>query len=195
MHKDCGLGWRWPVTYAALLAATLAAPTAAQSAADAESLDAASGPRRCLPHPSIKRTKILNDNSIVFVTRDDTIYNSTLPKECPSLKRDSLVHYGITNGRICAGDRFQILLEMSPRNYVPTFMCELGSFVPITADELEDLLVMTDENRERRRGGRSSREAIKTQPVELPPETGSPSSTAAPATPTESGAAETAPAE
>ena len=153
---------------AVLLAAALSAPNAAQQG-DGEELASTSGdPRSCLPHPTIDRTRILNDRNIVFVTRDDTIYNNELPKQCLTLRRNSLVNYGITNGRVCAGDRFQILWETRPGNYQPAAVCALGTFRPISAAELEDLVAMTEENRDKRRRGRSSREAVTTEQVELP---------------------------
>ena len=114
----------------------------------------------------------MNNRTIVFVTRQDEIYNHELPKRCPSLNRRSLVNFGIANGRVCAGDRFQVLLETTPKNFVPGPLCELGTFVPITEAELEDLTAMTDEKRERR--GRSKREAISTEEVELAPPAATP---------------------
>jgi hypothetical protein len=173
---------RSSATCAVLLAAAFTTANVAQEAADTVA-ETSSSPRSCLAHPTIDRTKILNDRNIVFVTRDDTIYHNELPKQCPSLKRNSLVNYGIANGRVCVGDRFQVLLEASPGNYLPSFICQLGSFRPISATELEDLVAMTEENRERRRRGRSSREAVTSAQVELP------RAEAAPA------GAETAPAE
>jgi hypothetical protein len=153
---------------AALLAAAFAAPDAAGQGNEAELASRSSELLSCLAHPTIDRTKILNDRNIVFVTRNDAIYNNELPKQCPSLKRNSLVNYGIANGRLCAGDRFQVLWEPRPGNYLPAFMCQLGPFRSITATEYEDLVAMTEENREKRRRGRSSREAVTTEQVELP---------------------------
>jgi len=155
-------------TCTVVLVAALTVPNAAQEGAEAEVTETSSEPRSCLPHPTIDRTKILNDRNIVFVTRNDTIYHNELPRQCLSLKRNSLVNYGIANGRVCMGDRFQVLWEASPGNYLPASMCQLGSFRPISATELEDLLAMTEENREKRRRGRSSREAVTTEQVELP---------------------------
>jgi hypothetical protein len=152
--------------YAALLAAALTAPIGAQQGGAED--DPAVAPRSCLPHPSIDRTKILNGRNIVFVTQDDTIYNNELPEACPSLKRNSLVNYGIANGRVCSGDKFQVLWETTPRNYMPAFLCELGTFVPITEAELEHLMAMTEETRGRRGRGRSSREAVTTEQLERP---------------------------
>ena len=51
----------------------------------------------------------------------------------------------------------------------PAFVCQLGHFLPITAAELEDLTAMTDEDRARTSRRRSSREAVTTEQVELPP--------------------------
>jgi hypothetical protein len=153
----------------ALMAAALVVPTAAQQDEDAEPANVPAGPRSCLAQPTIARTKILNGRNIVFVTRHDTIYNNELPKECPSLRRGSLVSYGIANGRLCAGDGFQVLWETNPGTYMPSAFCRLGTFVPITAAELDDLLTMTEERGERRRRGRSSREAVTTEQVEPPP--------------------------
>jgi hypothetical protein len=173
-------------TCATLLAAAFAVPVSGQQDEEAGSTTSSTAPRSCLPQPMIDRTKILNGRNIVFVTRDDAIYNNELPKQCPNLNRRSLVNYGIQNGRMCAGDRFQVLWETGPGNYQPAAMCQLGNFVPITAAELEDLTAMTEENRARSRRGRSQREAVTTEQVEAPP--------AAPPTPAPD-AAETAPAE
>ena len=68
------------------LAAALNAPAGAQSGEGQES-DAPSAVQQCLNHPTIRRTKILNERNIVFVTRDGTIYNNQLPRQCPSLRR------------------------------------------------------------------------------------------------------------
>jgi hypothetical protein len=160
---------RGPAVGVALLAAVMSGGATAQDGAEPAG-DEPRVARECLNHPAIKRTKILNDRNIVFVTRDDTIYNNQLPRQCPSLKRNSLVNYPIQNGRLCAGNNFQLLWEASPRNYVPAFVCQLGVFVPITEGELADLTAMTDEDRQRKPRRRSAREAVTTEQVELPAE-------------------------
>jgi len=154
---------------AAMLAAALAAPVAAQQGDDEEASDISGGPEACLNQNDIRRATILNDRTIVFVTRHDEIFNNQLPKQCPGLNRKSLVNYPITNRRLCAGDRFQVLWEQQPGSFLPAALCPLGAFVPITEAELEDLVTMTDENRQRRPRGRSAREAVTTEQVELPP--------------------------
>ena len=84
------------------------------------------------------------------------------------MNRRSLINYGVANGRVCAGDRFQVMLETAPKSFLPGPLCELGAFVPITEAELEDLTAMTEPDRQRRSRGRSSREAVTSEQVELP---------------------------
>ena len=156
------------VACAVALAAALNVPAGAQSGEEQER-DAPSAVQQCLNQPTIRRTKILNERNIVFITRDGTIYNNQLPRQCPSLKRQSLVNYPIEQSRLCAGNSFTVLYRIGNNNLVPGFVCQLGHLLPITAAELEDLTAMTDEDRARTSRRRSSREAVTTEPVELPP--------------------------
>lgn len=160
---------RSAATCAALVATAL--PGVAQQNDDPADIDAA-GPRPCLPQPTIKRTKILDNRNIVFVTHQDEIYNNPLPKQCATLNRRSLVNYEVANGYVCAGDRFQVILETAPKVFMPGPLCELGTFVPITQAELDDLTAMTGPKRERAARGRSSREAVTAEPIELPRQEG-----------------------
>ena len=154
----------------AALLATAAAPGVGQQGEAAEGADAQrSGPKACINRSDIRRTKILSDRNIVFVTRHDEIYSNQLAKQCPNLTRNSLVNYPMSGGRMCEGDRFQVLWEQRPGSYLPTSLCPLGVFVPITESEYEDLIAMTDENRAKARRGRSTREAVTTEQVDPPP--------------------------
>jgi hypothetical protein len=156
-------------TSLALLAAALTAAAAAQDD------DAPSVAQVCLNNAEIRRTRILGDRNIVFVTRSDEIYNNQLPRQCPNLRPRSLVNYPVQNARLCAGYRFTVLLERSPGDFIPMAMCELGSFVPITEAEVEDLAAVLAEDRGRRsERRRTSRDALTTRPVDLPPESAAP---------------------
>ena len=161
---------RAAATCAALLATASATPGAAQPGDEADDGDAQkSGPVSCINRTDIRRTKVLGDRNIIFVTRQNEIYSNVLAKQCPNLTRNSVVNYAISSGRVCEGDRFQVLWEQRPGSYIPTAMCPLGMFVPITESELEDLTAMTEENRAKAKRGRSTREAVTTEQVEVPP--------------------------
>src|SRR5262245_33576911 len=161
---------RAAATCVALLATASAAPGSAQQGEDTDDGDTRrSSPLTCVNRTDIRRTKVLSDRNIVFFTRQNEIFSNQLAKQCPNLTRNSLVNYPIAGGRMCQGDRFQVLWEQQPGSFIPTSMCPLGSFVPITESELEDLMAMTEENRAKSRRGRSTREAVTTEQVELPP--------------------------
>ncbi len=166
-----GAQWVWLIATLACSGLAAAQNGGAEASGDAAQSDEPRMAQPCLNHPAIRRTKVLNDRNIVFVMRDDAIYNSQLPRQCPGLRRNSLVNYGIANSRLCAGSLFQVLWDQGGNNYLPGAVCKLGNFVPITEAELEDLTTMTEPERGRRnsrRSGRSSREAVTTEQVELP---------------------------
>jgi hypothetical protein len=123
--------------------------------------------QQCLIHADVRRTKILDDSNILFITRKNAIYHNVLPHACPSVTRKSLLNYNISGGRLCAGSLFTVLWQVG-LNYTPTFVCPLGMFVPISEDEAADLMALVEEqsSAERRRGKRN---LIEAEPVELPP--------------------------
>jgi hypothetical protein len=156
--------------FGAVLSVTLAVHTTAAGQAGAANDDEPVAEiASCLEHSSVRRTKILNGRNILFTTRAGQSYNNSLPRECPSLKRGSIVNYGIVGGRICAGNTFQVMWQMG-LDLVPTFLCQLGTFVPVTEAEVEDLMAVTDETPEgRKKRRKSSREMVTATPIEPAP--------------------------
>jgi hypothetical protein len=152
-----------------LLAATLSAGAGAQDGKDGDD-DEATVAKVCIDQHLIRRTRIIGDRNIAFILKNDTIYNNQLPRQCPSLQRNSLVNYAVASRQLCAGGQFQVLWQTGLGNYTPAFTCQLGAFVPITEAELEDLAAITSEQRDRQRPRRRNpREAVTTEEVELPP--------------------------
>lgn len=151
----------------AVVAAALASHGSVAGQANAEDEDdSAATVESCLQHSLVRRTKVVDGRNIVFTTRSGQNYNNPLPRECPSLQRGSIVNYGIVGGRLCAGNSFQVMWQMG-LNLVPTFVCQLGAFVPVTEAEVEDLMALTDETPEgRKKRRRSSREMVTATPIE-----------------------------
>jgi hypothetical protein len=161
----------WPTLPTALalaLALLLTAGAPAQDGEDEEDDGEAGVAQACLDHPTIRRTRIINDRNIAFFMRGGTIYLNQLPRQCPSLRTRSIVNYAIENRRICDGSLFQVMWEAGTGNFVPSFVCRLGPFVPVTAEQLEDLEILTTEERRSSRR-RNTSEAVTTEEVELPP--------------------------
>jgi hypothetical protein len=153
--------------------------------------DAASVAQACLHHPSIKRTKVLNGGNILFVMDNKEMYNNVLPRQCPGMRRNATLSYTYSNNSdICAGSTVTVLqrvgigsntvaytdpatnqhMSLPAPAFVPTFVCPIGLFVPITEDELDLIVAATaEQERERRQRRRSKREAIETESVDLAP--------------------------
>ena len=57
--------------------------------------------KSCLYQNELKSTKVLDDRNILFVTRNGQSYANVLPRQCPSLRRNSLLNYTFESRRIC----------------------------------------------------------------------------------------------
>jgi hypothetical protein len=156
---------RWIGTPTALLCALLS-PLSQTAPALADDTDT-SVAQTCIRHNQLRRTKVLGDRNIVFVTRDGAIYNNELPRQCPSMRRNSLVNYAVDGGNMCAGDSFQVLWQVGT-NYMPAFVCQLGMFAPISEDEMTDLEALTEERSERKPRRRTERDMVRAERAALP---------------------------
>jgi hypothetical protein len=129
----------------------------------------------CLLHPSIRRTKVLDDQNILFVTRDGQTYHNSLPRQCPTMSRNAVLNYHIARDTrvsdLCAGNQFTVLTRVG-NGWSPGFVCKLGMFRPVSEDEVADLVTLTEEEPRKRRSARSGSapSPIETEVVELPRE-------------------------
>ncbi len=122
--------------------------------------------KSCLYQTELRTTKVVDDRNILFTTRDGQTYRNTLPHQCPSMRRGSLLNYTFESRRLCAGSMFQILLDMAGRR-MPTFTCPLGIFAPITEDEAQDLIAVARSRESGRGRGRGERDSVRVEPAEV----------------------------
>lgn len=140
----------------------------------------------CLPQINIKRSRVLNDRNILYVTKGGQAYNNVLPKQCPALRRDTTLAYTYVNAKLCAGSTFTVLqrvgigsqtqpywnpatnekIALPAPAFVPTFVCQLGLFTPVSESEVEDIIGATEDKP--RRSRRSTREMVETENVSAP---------------------------
>jgi hypothetical protein len=159
------------------VAATLSATRAAAQEQEGQGDDEA--PLRCLSMASIRSTRVIDDQTVLFVHGRGSVYLNRLERECIGLARHGKftfeVHTGARHARLCATDSITVL-ERNGRG----FNCGLGMFEPI--ETLEEL-----ELRSR---------AVTSAPVELPPNDAdaAPAEPAAAPTDTAAPAGEPAPA-
>lgn len=147
-----------------LLGVALCALPLATLAADD---DEAAAAQACVSNSSIKSAKVIDARNIAFVMRDGAHYVNQLRRECPGMRRNSVLNYAVAQGRLCAGSSFAVLWQMGV-NYLPTATCQLGLFLPRTEDEIADLEALSKEARGQRRR-RAGRDMIEATPVETEP--------------------------
>jgi len=125
--------------------------------------------QQCVYMGDVRRTAILDDNNILFYMRNGTIYQNHLRNTCFMLKSANRFTYGSSAmRRLCVGDLIQVLPESSFGGApFPMATCSLGSYLQIDKDVADDLLA-TSQGKKTKEG--RSRQVMKTEPVELPPD-------------------------
>jgi hypothetical protein len=144
-------------------------PLLCASAQDDEPLDRT--PQDCLSVSNIDKTKVLDDQTILFYMRGKRAFRNYLPRKCPGLDREERFMYETRSNRLCSVDTITVLEQWNSR-LQPGFSCRLGEFHPLTREEVEDL--------ERIDKLGPQPDAIESHPVELPPQNAADDAAAAP---------------
>jgi hypothetical protein len=137
---------------AAFLGSVAALSLASAAAQDDE--EESDEPLRCLSMNSIRSTKVLDDQRVLFIKSRDKVFLNRLDRECLGLFRNGTFTYKVQSGarhaRLCDTDSITVL-ETTGRG----LNCGLGLFEPLSQAEIENLIA-----------GPSP--AITSAPVELP---------------------------
>ena len=102
-------------------ACLLAMMWAAPASADAEKT------LHCLPTNQIQRTKIVDDQNIIFFMPGNKSYNNHLPHKCPGLKWENQYRYKTSINQLCNVDIITVLHQDGP-GFTPGAACGLGDF-------------------------------------------------------------------
>lgn len=125
--------------------------------AAAQDGDDSDEPVRCVSMNSIRSTKVLDDQRVLFIQSKDKVFLNRLDRECLGLFRNGTFTYKVQSGarhaRLCDTDSITVL-ETTGRG----LNCGLGLFEPLSQAEVDNLIA----------GPRSP--AITSAPVELPKE-------------------------
>ena len=131
-------GVRRPVMLTLVVAAALvSAPVPAQRGDGARS-DRADEPRDCINLREIDRTRVPDEDTILFFMRDGDVYRNDLPNRCPDLDFDERFMYRVSLNRLCDSDVITVIDDVG-FGFMPGASCGLGKFRPISEEEAEDL--------------------------------------------------------
>jgi hypothetical protein len=93
-------------------------------------------PLRCLSMASIRSTRVVDDQTVLFFHGRGRVYVNRLERACVGLARNGKftyeVHTGARHARLCETDSITVL-ERTGRG----FNCGLGMFEPISQDEAD----------------------------------------------------------
>jgi hypothetical protein len=121
----------------ALLGGAVALSFASARAQDED--DAKQEPLRCLSMNSIRSTRVIDDERVLFFQARDRVFLNRLDRECLGLARHGTFTYKVQSGarhaRLCATDSITVL-EATGRG----LNCGLGLFEPLSVEEVESLL-------------------------------------------------------
>jgi hypothetical protein len=101
-------------------------------------------PVSCVRVTSIDKTEAVDDQNILFHMRGKKVYRNHLPQRCPRLEQENRIAYQVFGGRLCDSDTITVL-EESVFGLQSGFTCGLGDFVPLSPEEVEDLLKQEDD--------------------------------------------------
>lgn len=94
----------------------------------------------CISTSRIRRTDVLDDQTIVFFMHGSDIYLNKLPHRCNGLRRSDAFSYEVRTSQLCHVDMIR-LIDTFGGEIRRGVACGLGKFRPITE---EQLLVLRD---------------------------------------------------
>jgi hypothetical protein len=115
----------------AALAALMAAGSAANATRPVASAEADA--RNCLPLTRIMQSRVIDDQTIEFITRDRQVWRNRLPNRCPTLGFERAFSYSTSIGQLCSFDIITVLQQSAGVRAGPS--CGLGLFVPVKPDK------------------------------------------------------------
>ncbi len=125
--------WLW-----SCLVLLLIAPMGyAEEEADEQMVDSA--PEECVNVRQIKKTKIIDDQNILFHMNGGKIYRNHLPRKCFGLKRRESFSYKLRTPRLCGIDTIKVV-DSFGGSLSQGISCGLGKFHPISEEQAAFLM-------------------------------------------------------
>jgi hypothetical protein len=93
---------------------------------------------RCVQLRSIKQTKILDDQNILFYTSNNKNYKNRLPYPCGGLASADSFMYRTSENKLCNVDLITVLNKLGS-SFMPGPSCGLGMFEPLDQQQLDAL--------------------------------------------------------
>lgn len=131
-------------THLLALTLSLLCPLAISPAmADEDEVDEVNA-KSCIRVSSLRSTRIMDDQNIIFVMVGSKNYHNILPRQCHGLKREGRFSYETSTGSLCNIDNIRILVP-GGSGLREGNSCRLGMFHPVSDADVDALMDKTTE--------------------------------------------------
>ena len=100
--------------------------------------------RTCISTRRIRRTRVIDDRSILFYVTGRDVYHNILPAACNGLRRENRFSYQTNGSQLCSRDAISVLFDHS-WGLRTGARCGLGLFHKITREDAKALMEMRDQ--------------------------------------------------
>jgi hypothetical protein len=107
---------------------------------------------RCLSNHEYRSVDVLDDRHVVFRGSGDRLWVNQLRQRCVGLRRNEVLRFELRNSRVCDLDTFQSL-DRGLGFARTSGTCTLGTFMPVTEDQLEAIEIAVRESKQSRPSG------------------------------------------
>ena len=118
----------------------IAGPVQSDEQEDDDGSNRPEGAELCVSLSGIRKTRIVDDQTIIFYMRGGEIFINRLPRRCVGLARGDGYSYETSLTRLCNTDIIRVLQRFGGAFPRPTTACGLGFFQPTTKEAVELLL-------------------------------------------------------
>jgi hypothetical protein len=94
---------------------------------------------QCVSLRRIDRTRIVDEQNIIFYMKNGDIYRNQLPRRCPGLSERNSFMYRTSLNQLCNVDIITVLQNIG-FGFSPGMSCGLGMFVPIDELTVQELM-------------------------------------------------------
>ncbi|WP_439533231.1 hypothetical protein [Polymorphobacter sp.] len=126
------MGARTSVSLAVVLLGLAASGCASGPRREVAELKPTGAERMCLQLQDIRNTRVVDDSTIDFITRNGDVYRNRLPNSCPQLGFQQAFSYSTSITQLCSVDIITVLIQGQPG--MRGASCGLGPFTPIARD-------------------------------------------------------------
>ena len=91
--------------------------------------------KRCISVRSVRSTRVIDDNTVLFYMRGKDIYLNSLRTNCTRLSREGRFSYTVHASSLCELDRIRILMDTG-FGLQEGRSCALGRFQPVTREDV-----------------------------------------------------------